>query len=230
MEQVWYAAYGSNLSRARFETYLSGGRPAGGTRTYPGARDRTPPADQRALLLPGQLYFAWESATWTGGVAFYDPTGPTDGVATRAYLLTVQQFSDVAAQEMHHFPGRKGTDLDVHALLRHARSVTLGDGRYETLHRVGTIENLPVVTFSASWTAASAPLNSPSAAYLRMIASGLQDAHLWSAPQICNYLLAAPGVTDSWDRCDLARLITREQLSGQACRHRPPTTCGGISS
>ncbi len=27
MEQVWYAAYGSNLSRERFGFYLSGGQP-----------------------------------------------------------------------------------------------------------------------------------------------------------------------------------------------------------
>ena len=39
MPDLWYAAYGSNLARDRFETYLSGGRPDGAARHYPGARD-----------------------------------------------------------------------------------------------------------------------------------------------------------------------------------------------
>lgn len=72
MTEVWYAAYGSNLDRDRFLTYLGGGRPPGATRTYPGARDRRPPANDRPLLLPGALFFAWESPTWGGGIAFYD--------------------------------------------------------------------------------------------------------------------------------------------------------------
>lgn len=33
---LWYVAYGSNLFRARFACYLSGGRPAGGARHYTG--------------------------------------------------------------------------------------------------------------------------------------------------------------------------------------------------
>lgn len=193
MTRVWYAAYGSNLSRARFEYYLSGGRPPGAARTYPGARDRTPPTADRELSLPGQLYFAWESATWTGGVAFYDPAGPAASVAARAYLISVQQFSDVAAQEMHRLPGE---ELDVCGLLADDCVVALGEGRYETLHRVGEIDGLPVVTFSAPWSVATAPLNPPAAAYLRLIAQGLRESHHWSTAQINAYLAAAPGMAD----------------------------------
>lgn len=40
---VWYAAYGSNLAAVRLRCYLAGGRPPGGARTYPGARDPSPP-------------------------------------------------------------------------------------------------------------------------------------------------------------------------------------------
>ncbi|UIJ36056.1 histone deacetylase [Allobranchiibius sp. GilTou73] len=203
MEQVWYAAYGSNLSRERFGHYLFGGRPSGASRTYPGVRDRTPPTSDHPLLLPGRLYFAWESPTWTGGVAFYDPTvregAPT--VAARAYLLTVQQFSDVAAQEMHRPPG---DEVDVAGLLAHAPVATLGPGRYETLHQVGELEGLAVVTFSAPWTIETAPLNAPSAAYLRRIADGLREAHGWSAEQTCDYLLDCPGVQPTWSRASLA--------------------------
>ena len=206
MEQVWYAAYGSNLSRKRFGYYLSGGRPTGAARSYPGARDRTPPARDHALLLPGRLYFAWESPTWTGGVAFYDPAaraGPPT-VAARAYLLTVQQFSDVAAQEMHRAPG---AEVDVAGLLAHAPVATLGPGRYETLHRVGDLEGLPIVTFSAPWTLDTAPLYAPGTVYLRRIADGLREAHTWSADEICDYLLDCPGVQPAWSRGALASAL-----------------------
>ncbi|MEO7752218.1 MAG: histone deacetylase, partial [Terracoccus sp.] len=73
MEHVWYAAYGSNLSRSRFVHYLSGGRPPGASRTYAGARDPRDPLGDVPLTLDGQVYFAWESPTWGGGIAFYDP-------------------------------------------------------------------------------------------------------------------------------------------------------------
>lgn len=202
--QVWYAAYGSNLCRARFEFYLTGGQPAGATRTYPGARDRTAPRGQRAITVPGQLYFAWESSTWTGGVAFYDPAVPGGCVAARAYLLTTQQFSDVAVQEMHRPPG---ADLDVHGLLARGPCVMLGDGRYETLHQVSSIDGLPVVTFSAPWTVANAPLNPPSPTYLQLIATGLRESHEWSTERITDYLLAAPGVELAWDEPGLTRLL-----------------------
>lgn len=54
------------------------------------------------------LYFATESAVWTGGRGFYDPTGP-GRMRARAHLLTVDQVSEIAAQEMYREPG---ADLD----------------------------------------------------------------------------------------------------------------------
>lgn len=100
--KVWYASYGSNLCSERLTCYLAGGRPEGGRRTYPGARDTTPPTDSVALTLPGRIYFAQQSTTWGGGIAFYDHrrAGPTPA---RAYLVTVEQFADIAMQEMERF-------------------------------------------------------------------------------------------------------------------------------
>ncbi len=73
---IWYVAYGSNLSRARFGCYLTGGTPVGARRANPGARDPSPPRADTALTLPGQVYFADTSAMWGGGVAFYDAGVP----------------------------------------------------------------------------------------------------------------------------------------------------------
>ena len=98
MNLVWYAGYGSNLSRARFACYVEGGTPAGTTRTYAGCRDRTPPRRTTALRFRGALAFAGESTVWGGGIAFLDPNGDAEVVA-RGYLVTTDQLDDVAAQE-----------------------------------------------------------------------------------------------------------------------------------
>jgi len=126
------------MSAARFACYLRGGCPLGGARTYPGARDPRPARDTRGVWLPGAVYFAGESAVWTGGMAFYDP-GAGGHAAARAYLVSAGQFSDVAAQEMYRVPG---VDLDLSEVLATGRSVT-GPGRYETLVRAGEPRRTP---------------------------------------------------------------------------------------
>ena len=207
MDHLWYAAYGSNLSRERFGHYLGGGRPVGASRHYSGARDGSEPRDIRPLALAGQMYFAWESPTWGGGIAFYDPDAVGSAVG-RAYLLTGEQFSDVASQEMRRPVGR---DLPLRALFRESRTAVLGPGRYETLHVVAEIDDLPVVTFTASWEHRAVALRAPGAPYLRTIAAGLAEVTGWSAEQSCDYLLARPGVSPTWSRSSLLAVLTAQR-------------------
>ncbi len=203
MEHVWYAAYGSNLSRSRFLHYLSGGRPPGASRTYAGARDPREPLGDVPVTLDGQVYFAWESPTWGGGIAFYDRETP-GSAAGRAYLLTVEQFSDVASQEMRRPVGR---NLPLADLFRESRTAVLGPGRYETLHVVGEIDGVPLVTFTASWAHREVELTPPVAAYLRTIATGLTESHGWGLEQVCDYLAARPGVSGAWSQQTLAEVL-----------------------
>lgn len=98
---VWYAGYGSNLSRQRFACYVEGGTSPGAGRRYAGCRDRTPPLDTTVLRFPGRLGFAGESLVWGGGMAFLDPGGDGEVVA-RGYLVTEDQLDDVAAQETRY--------------------------------------------------------------------------------------------------------------------------------
>jgi hypothetical protein len=182
MPDLWYAAYGSNLARDRFEAYLSGGRPPGASRTYPGARDPRPPVDDRPLLLTGSIFFGWTSPTWGGGIAFYDAAG--DGtVYARAYRISEDQFSDLAAQEMRREPG---SDLDLTAVLARRRH-SYGPGRYETLHLVGELDGLPVLTFTAPDDHTLAP-NPPTPAYLATIVRGLQECHGLTVEEATAYL------------------------------------------
>ncbi|MET8544739.1 histone deacetylase [Kitasatospora sp. NPDC004799] len=199
---VWYVAYGSNLHAARLACYLRGGRPDGGAQEHPGCRDRRPPRRTVATALPGSLYFAGRSLTWGGGSAFYDPDLPGE-VPCRAYLLTVGQFSDVAAQEMRRSPG---TDLDLAPVLTAGR-VELGPGRYETLLHVGELDGHPLLTFTASWGVAGAELNAPAPPYLRTLAAGLAESHGWGPWRAAGYLATRPGAAGHWTPRAVAALL-----------------------
>ena len=187
MSQVWYVSYGSNMSWSRFACYIQGGRPPGGSRVNPGARDRTPPARSVPVDLPGTVYFAGESPQWGGGVAFYDHARP-GRTAARGYLLTAEQLADVAAQEMYREP-RDGTLLAALVLApldggRHE----LGPGRYETLVEVGRCDDQPLLTFTSPHGFEHAEHTVPSPAYLSMVADGLRESRGWDDEQIASYL------------------------------------------
>lgn len=199
---VWYAAYGSNMHLSRLRCYLTGGTPEGGARTVPGCRDPAEPARSVPLMLPGLLYFATESLIWTGGRAFYDPDGPGQ-TAARAYLLTVDQFSDIAAQEMYRLPG---ADLDLTEAITNGRAL-LGPGRYETLAYAGTFESRPILTCTAPWHHNDLPGNSPSPTYLRHLAAGLIESHGWTIETTATYLATRPGANHSWTPESLAALL-----------------------
>ena len=202
VESVWYVGYGSNLHAGRLRYYLEGGTPPGGRRACPGCRDPRPPLRVAAHSMPGGVYFATESATWGGGRAFYDPSLPGTAAA-RAYLLTRGQFSDLAAQEMYRAPDG---DLDLTTVLETGRDV-LGPGRYETVLHVGDRDGSPVLTFTAPWSAQEVPWNPPSAAYLRMLAEGLREAHEWTAPRVAEYLAGLCGVAGFWAVDDVVGLL-----------------------
>ncbi len=196
--QVWYVSYGSNLSEARLAAYLEGGVPPGGNRANPGARDRSLPRRSAAVELPGALYFSGDSPQWGGGVAFYDHAargvgegGPT---AARAYLVTAQQFADVAAQEMYRVP-QDGDPLEEIVLAGLAGGVhTAGPGHYETLVEVGRLEGAPMLLFTAPHGIGHVARTQPSAAYLAMLAQGLRESRNWGEHEISAYF-ARVGVT-----------------------------------
>ncbi|MEI2777914.1 MAG: histone deacetylase [Tetrasphaera sp.] len=200
--RVWYVAYGSNLLRERFLLYVAGGIPAGARRAMPGCRDTAPPQGDQPLQVRGQIRFAWESPTWGGGIAFLDPG--TDGHAlARAYLVTADQFVDIATQEMHRQPGED--DIDLRPVLQKGRHA-YGPGRYETLHLLGRLDGAPLLTFSAD-EPRELPLNAPGPAYLRILAAGLHEAHGLTPREVAAYLLTRPSVSAGWTKPALIDLI-----------------------
>ena len=200
-DPVWYVAYGSNMSAARFGCYISGGRPRGARRTYLGCRDRSPPLRDVGIRLAGGLTFAGESRVWGGGIAFYNPDA--DGqVAARAYLLTFGQLSDVVAQEAK---SSVGCDLVLGNGI--ARRWATPSRVYETVLHVDDLDGLAMFTIPSLQ---SLEPTAPSEHYLRTMLNGLGEAFGWTAAERVDYLLRAPGVTPAWTASRLVELCDGE--------------------
>jgi hypothetical protein len=187
MTHVWYVSYGSNMCAARFACYIEGGVPPGGSRANPGARDRRLPERSVAVDLPGTVYFAGESPQWGGGVAFYDHERP-GRAAARGYLVTAEQFADIAAQEMYRLP-QEGDPLAELVLSpldggRHE----LGPGRYETLLDVGELDGARMLTFTSPHGLDHVEHTRPNDSYLTMVRDGLRESRGWDDEQISAYL------------------------------------------
>jgi hypothetical protein len=187
MSHVWYVSYGSNMSADRFACYIEGGLPPGGSRENPGARDRRLPARTIPVDLPGTVYFAGESPQWGGGVAFYDHAAP-GGAAARGYLVTAEQFADIAAQEMYRAPhdGNPLAEL-VRSPLDGGRH-QVGPGRYETLLEVGRHEDLPLLTFTSPHGRDHVEHTRPTEPYLATVRDGLRQSRGWDDERITSYL------------------------------------------
>jgi hypothetical protein len=197
---IWYAAYGSNLHRARFDVYLRGGTPAGATHVYPGCRDPSDPADERAWECACRLRFGGRSRTWGGGVALVDP-GPGDApTKLRLYLVTLEQFEDVVAQENWLAPGA----VELSDATYDPHHVIGPDHTYRVVLSLGELDGTPVLTVTQDAVTATA---SPTLRYLRHIAQGLHESHGCSAPEIADYLARRPGVEGAFRRDELTRLL-----------------------
>jgi hypothetical protein len=195
---VWYASYGSNLSRPRFERYLRGGTPAGGRHHHPGARDRTPPSADRPFTLPYRLRFGGESRTWGGGMAFVDTRG-RGHVLARVYRISAEQLADVYAQE-------NGGDADPTDLsaIADGQHVIAARGNYPAIMRCGTLDGLPVFTFTARHMPQR---RAPRPPYLRTIAAGLVASHRLIPAAIVRYLRKAPSVRATYDVAELSTVV-----------------------
>jgi hypothetical protein len=141
-------------------------------------------------------------------MAFYD--AHADGrVACRAYLVTVDQFADITAQEMRRPAGGEFA-RNLAGLLGDVESVhTMGPGRYETVTRLGVGDGAPMYTVTHGDVSSLEPV-APSAPYLRWISTGLREAHGWNSARIGSYLITAAGVMGRWKWKEIVALADQE--------------------
>ncbi len=205
---VWYASYGSNLNRARFMAYIEGGSPPGTGVVYKGSRDTSPPLDDVSLELPQSLYFAgWSERPWGGtAAAFITLEGKQPPALARAYLIARQQFADVVAQENEHASGSEGLKLDLEEARRFGHARMLPSGFYSELIYCGNRDGFPMLSFTSSEDRTDH--NAPSPAYLRMIHSGLHEAHGFSVEDSVGYFKDRPGVLGQLTVQQLLEILT----------------------
>ena len=202
-DRLWYAAYGSNVLRARFLLYLKGGSYQEGHREHVGARDRQEPGRESPVIHgPWHLHFGLSSSRWGGGVAFLDPNND-QGASVRCWNITQEQFVDVAAQENGMLPGDLEINIDKVVA---EKQVEIGTSWYARVVCLGEYRGQPVMTFTSSQPPKPNP---PGEAYLKVILEGFLEAEPTLLGQHVDRLLRAEGVAPQWSRETLVGLVNR---------------------
>lgn len=180
MSLAWYAAYGSNTDRERFNRYL--------------ARCSAPsePLDDRSLLIDLPLYFGRDATSWgRGGVAF---AGPGRDVApstlARAWLLPAERIAEIGAMENGREPAGATLDVSLVATERVVRAFP--GGWYDSWFACGELDGRPVVTITSS--VAQAP-NPPGPRYAAVVARGLRVTHGLDDDAVAAYLAPRAGLS-----------------------------------
>ncbi len=169
---VWYVAYGSNLLRARFLAYLEGSGDDQPWGAHRGARDTTPPRDDRRVGVPHPVRFGGHSQRWGGGCCFCLPEPLPDDRLTpvgRAWLVGRIQLADIVAQE-NRLPTAATAMPDL--LPGSGESTRVVDGPIDLLLGLEPMEGLPSVTLASTAAPAAGP---PSPSYRAVLAAGMAE-------------------------------------------------------
>jgi hypothetical protein len=200
---VWYASYGSNLSRDRFLCYIKGGRPKGSEKDEVGCKDKSLPIREETLIINYPLYFAKKSIRWQKqGVGFIGLTKDEKyETYSRKYLITKEQFVDVVKQE------NNGVELDVDfEEVKNLGYKTLRDSWYGTILYLGEENGFATFTFTGD-ADLDVPYTKPSDEYLKMIIEGLKKSVQLNNTEILDYLLTKPGIDGNYSRDEIEMLI-----------------------
>lgn len=206
---VWYASYGSNLSRERFLCYIVGGTPEGALKRNQGTTDPTLPQEDKPIRLPYALYFAQRAASWqNGGVAFIDGK-KEEHIETlgRMYLITEEQFIQVVRQEN----SLNSEDETFHVHLQDVKNAgqwKMNGMWYGRMVYVGEEAGYPIFTFTSPANLdETVELVSPSESYLKTIAGGLNETYGMTADELADYFWTKPGVSEGWSEESLRALL-----------------------
>ncbi len=174
-DYVWYAGYGSNLSKQRFLCYILGGKPKYGMTINKGCSNKSPPSEDRPIEIPYILYFALPkdkkgTSMWgRGGVAFLAPEKINNAelwTLGRMWKITKDQYEEVKRHE--------------------------GEG-YNNEIFLGKDENgIPIYTITNKTKLKN--VVPPSERYLKTIILGLKETYSMSNEEICSYLINKEGI------------------------------------
>ncbi|MFD1094352.1 hypothetical protein [Salegentibacter chungangensis] len=190
--KVWYACYGSNLLKERFQCYIEGGTPKNAKRTYPGCTDKNFSGISKPIRIPGELYFAKSSKTWSGGGAGFIRTETSNKEETlgRRYLISEKQFIELVQQEIK-FDGEFHIDLEQ---VKQNGFLDMENGSwYGKIIYLAELEGCPVFTFTNE-AYLEKEINAPHPFYLKIIIEGLKETYGMEETEIENYLISKKGI------------------------------------
>ncbi|MDI9641439.1 hypothetical protein QPK87_07190 [Kamptonema cortianum] len=171
-ERIWYASYGSNLSRWRLMCYLEGTSPTEAGNPHEGARDSSPPRRSLLAKTGHRVYFAGSKSRWGEGGYGFITRNP---VGANCYLvlwdLSREQFEDVFMMEAGLAVG--SVDVPWDEICARGESVVVAGNAYGTGVCLGAYDGMPVCTFTCE--ADREDVNPPSALYAKVIEDGLAD-------------------------------------------------------
>ncbi|MEO0494244.1 MAG: hypothetical protein AAF081_12595, partial [Actinomycetota bacterium] len=194
---VWYACYGSNCSRDRFLVYLDGGLAEGSADHHDGARDPSPPRADGPAVFDTNVCFAGHSGRWGGAPAFLEHRRADAGALGRRYLITLEQFADVQAQENRRRPGELDLPADIGALAPGERRTVL-DSAYGAVAALAPVDGHPTLTFTAPEPPEHRDPAPPSEMYLATILHGLREVHDLDPDTLVERVGRSIGVRPHW--------------------------------
>jgi len=191
-EYIWYASYGSNISKDRFLCYIKGGKPNGSQKEYKGCTNKSLPIENEEIYIKSELYFAKKSGTWNGGgVGFikvnFDENSETLG---RMYLITKEQFVEVVKQETN-FNGE--LNIDFEKAIQNGNLIFRENSWYGNLVYLGNQNDKPIFTFTNAKNLNN-EINPPDKNYLKTIANGLKETYKIDENEIEDYLKSKSGI------------------------------------
>lgn len=205
---IWYASYGSNLSKSRFYCYIKGGKPEGSNINESGCRDKSLPLEDKKIILNNELLFVEKSKRWGNkGVAVLDTKiQPSIKTYGRMYLITKDQFIDVVKQE-NGIKVEESLNLHFPEHVNGNSKVLFKDKRYGRIVYVGKDSGYPIFTFTTSAPIENSIINQPSEEYLKMIANGLYETYKLNAVEIAKYFIGFKGVQGNYKLSDLINIF-----------------------
>jgi len=205
---VWYASYGSNLSKDRFKCYIDGGTAMGADIRDPGCRDSSPPLKDKSVKINNELVFTGECFKWSNkGVAVID-FNKSENVFTyaRMYLITKQQFIDIVKQE-NGLKVESKLNIDFDYAKNNESEIIFKNKMYGRILYVGQEEGYPIFSFTTCEPISKLYINEPSKEYLQMIGRGLKESHNLSKEEIVKYFISHKGVKNTYTEEDLIKIL-----------------------
>jgi hypothetical protein len=214
MDMLWFAVYGAKVNRDYFLELIRGGKSAFTGQTLAGCRNTQDPIRDYALGINHELYFARQSDVWGGATAQVLAQESRSKTLGRAYLITAEQFTDIACQQNGRKPG--DPEFVLHYKYSEANKQSyfnktdptrpLGQGKqpYGRILKIGERESWPVFTATAEWDGYG-DVNAPARAYLNVIVQGFQQLGRISGQAMVEYFSTKVGLKERISRPVLER-------------------------